>query len=87
MGLEPAVDGFDYRPYLRQGEGCLVAYRTDAESVRSAVPESNYDISRSCSSLDEWLWTIARHAIVKNGQGPRNDCRSASRKSCRILDF
>jgi exopolysaccharide biosynthesis predicted pyruvyltransferase EpsI len=56
---------FDYRPYLRRGEGCLVSYRTDVESVLSLIPESNNDISKSCSSLDEWLWTIARHATVK----------------------
>jgi exopolysaccharide biosynthesis predicted pyruvyltransferase EpsI len=56
---------FDYRPYLRQGEGCLLSYRTDTESVLSVIPESNHDISKSCSSLDEWLWTIARHAVVK----------------------
>jgi hypothetical protein len=56
---------FDYRPYLRQGEGCLVSYRTDDESVLSVIPESNRDISMSCSSLDEWLWTIARHAVVR----------------------
>jgi len=56
---------FDYRPYLRPGEGCLVSYRTDKESVRRVIPEGNNDISYSCSSLDEWLWTIARHANVK----------------------
>ena len=56
---------FDYRPYLRHGEGCLVSYRIDKESALSVVPESNHDISNSCSSLDEWLWTIARHAVVK----------------------
>ncbi len=56
---------FDYRPYLRHGEGCLVSYRTDEESVLRVVPESNHDISKSCSSLDEWLWTIARYASVK----------------------
>jgi exopolysaccharide biosynthesis predicted pyruvyltransferase EpsI len=56
---------FDYRPYLRHGEGCLVSYRNDAESVLSVIPENNHDISRSCSTLDEWLWTIARHAVVK----------------------
>jgi exopolysaccharide biosynthesis predicted pyruvyltransferase EpsI len=55
----------DYRPYLRHGEGCLVSFRTDKESVGSVIPEGNNDISRSCSSLDEWLWTIARHADVK----------------------
>jgi Polysaccharide pyruvyl transferase len=56
---------FDYRPYLRHGEGCLVSYRIDEESALCGVPESNRDISRSCSSLDEWLWTIAGHAVVK----------------------
>ena len=43
----------------------MVSYRNDKESVLSAIPESNHDISKSCSSLDEWLWTIARHAVVK----------------------
>lgn len=56
---------FDYRPYVRHGEGSLVAYRIDAESALSVVPPHNHDISRLCSSLDEWLWTIARHAVVK----------------------
>jgi exopolysaccharide biosynthesis predicted pyruvyltransferase EpsI len=56
---------FDYRPYLRPGKGCLVAYRTDRESALSVTPEGNHDISRLCSSLDDWLWTIARHAHVK----------------------
>jgi exopolysaccharide biosynthesis predicted pyruvyltransferase EpsI len=56
---------FDYRPYLRDGEGCLVSFRTDKESARGVIPEGNNDISKSCSSLDEWLWTIARHAGVK----------------------
>ena len=56
---------FDYRPYLRDGEGCLASFRTDQDSVRTVIPEGNNDISRSCSSLDEWLWTIARHADVK----------------------
>ena len=56
---------FDYRPYLRHGEGCLAAFRIDKESVGRVIPEGNNDISRSCFSLDEWLWTIARHADVK----------------------
>ena len=56
---------FDYRPYLRPGKGCLVAYRTDRESALSVTPEGNHDISRLCSSLDDWLWTIARYAHVK----------------------
>jgi exopolysaccharide biosynthesis predicted pyruvyltransferase EpsI len=56
---------FDYRPYLRHGEGCLVSYRTDGESVLNVIPESNHDISKACSTLDEWLWTIARHSVVK----------------------
>ena len=56
---------FDYRPYLRHGEGCLASFRIDKESVGSVIPEGNDDISKSCSSLDEWLWTIARHTDVK----------------------
>ncbi len=56
---------FDYRPYLRHGEGCLSSYRTDAESALSVIPANNHDISKSCSTLDEWLWTIARYAVVK----------------------
>src|SRR5215469_13536633 len=56
---------FDFGPYLRHGDGCLVSYRTDEESVLRVIPESNHDISKSCSSLDEWLWTIARYAVVK----------------------
>jgi exopolysaccharide biosynthesis predicted pyruvyltransferase EpsI len=43
----------------------LAAFRIDKESVGRVIPEGNNDISRSCSSLDEWLWTIARHADVK----------------------
>jgi exopolysaccharide biosynthesis predicted pyruvyltransferase EpsI len=56
---------FDYRPYLRRGEGCLASYRIERESVHNVIPEGNNDISRTCSSLDDWLWTIARHADVK----------------------
>jgi exopolysaccharide biosynthesis predicted pyruvyltransferase EpsI len=56
---------FDYRPYLRRGEGTLVAFRADRESARNVLPKGNRDISRSCSGLDDWLWTIARHADVK----------------------
>ena len=42
-----------------------MAYRTDRESALSVTPEGNHDISRLCSSLADWLWTIARHAHVK----------------------
>lgn len=60
---------FDYRPYLRSGSGRLLAYRTDAESAidwasRGGLPVENNDISRTCKSLDEWLWTIARHEQI-----------------------
>jgi len=60
---------FDYRPYMRRGEGTLHAFRTDAESAidwesRGGIPESNIDISLACKTLDEWLWTIARHEEV-----------------------
>lgn len=58
---------FDFGPYRRRGEGLLIAYRTDRESARGEerLPRRNNDISKTCQSLDEWLWTISRHAIVE----------------------
>lgn len=57
---------FDFTPYRCRGEGLLTAYRTDAESSAGGrVPPDNNDISRSCDSLDQWLWTIARHEVVE----------------------
>jgi hypothetical protein len=55
---------FDYRPYLRSGQGRLVAYRRDVDSTRTDFPPENQDISASCFGLDHWLWTIARHETV-----------------------
>jgi len=51
---------FDFAPYRRRGEGVLHAFRTDREGLALPVPPDNDDISTSCESLDEWLWTIAR---------------------------
>jgi exopolysaccharide biosynthesis predicted pyruvyltransferase EpsI len=57
---------FDFGPYGHHGEGLLRAYRTDAESASGGqVPPENNDISRTCDSLDQWLWTIARHEVVE----------------------
>jgi glycosyltransferase involved in cell wall biosynthesis len=56
---------FDYTPYMRPGRGTLHAYRTDAEALPGKIPADNNDISVTCESLDEWLWTISRHEIVK----------------------
>jgi exopolysaccharide biosynthesis predicted pyruvyltransferase EpsI len=57
---------FDFGPYKHRGEGLLTTFRTDAESAyEGAVPPNNDDISISCESLDEWLWTIARHGTVE----------------------
>jgi hypothetical protein len=57
---------FDFGPYRRSGKGLLTAYRTDAESAFGGeAPPGNNDISRFCESLDEWLWTIARHEAVE----------------------
>ncbi len=47
------------------GSGTLLAYRLDREARGEAPPAGNRDISTACSSLDEWLWTIARHAEVE----------------------
>lgn len=56
---------FDYGPYRQAGVGLLEAFRTDAESAATwPLPPTNRDISSTCSSLDEWLWTIARHRAV-----------------------
>lgn len=56
---------FDYRPYECTGRGLLTAYRTDREATGLPIPPDNNDISVSCESLDEWLWTIARHELVE----------------------
>ncbi len=57
---------FDFRPYRRRGKGLLTAYRTDAESASGGeTPPGNNDISISCETLDEWLWTIARHEVIE----------------------
>jgi GT2 family glycosyltransferase len=56
---------FDYGPYQRPGSGTLYAYRTDAEAVPQNLPTGNDDISLTCETLDEWLWTISRSEIVR----------------------
>ncbi len=57
---------FDFFPYRRGGSGVLHAFRTDREATDAfPLPPENRDISSVCSSLDEWLWTIARHAEVR----------------------
>lgn len=57
---------FDFDPYKREGDGDLLAYRSDAESAidwsaRGGMPDTNVDISKTAQSLDEWLWTISGH--------------------------
>jgi exopolysaccharide biosynthesis predicted pyruvyltransferase EpsI len=57
---------FDFETYKRRGKEPLLAYRTDVESASGGEPPpGNNDISVSCGSLDEWLWTIARHELVE----------------------
>jgi len=56
---------FEYRPYQREGKGVLTAYRSDREAARRHLPPENHDISATCESLDEFLWTIARHELVR----------------------
>jgi hypothetical protein len=55
---------FDFGPYVRRGDGTLTAYRTDPEAISRVVPGGNNDIAETCASLDEFLWTIARHERV-----------------------
>jgi GT2 family glycosyltransferase len=56
---------FDFSPYRRTGQGTLLTFRTDKESATGHVPKSNNDISSTCESLDEFLWTIAQYELVK----------------------
>lgn len=56
---------FDFDPYQRSGQGKLLAYRTDGEALTKQLPEGNCDISATCESLDEFLWTIAKYAVVE----------------------
>jgi hypothetical protein len=56
---------FDFEQYRRPGRGTLLAFRTDRESLTNSVPPGNHDVSAACESLDEFLWTIARHESVR----------------------
>ena len=56
---------FDYEKYKRKGTGVLNAFRTDAEARHEPLPEDNIDISAVCSSLDEWLSTVAKYDVVR----------------------
>ncbi len=56
---------FDFSPYANKGRGVLHAYRTDAEALPGKTPADNIDISVTCETLDEWLWTISRHEVVR----------------------
>lgn len=55
----------DYSNYGATGDGELNAFRVDGErlGVRE-VPADNVDISSDADSLDDWLHTIDRHAVV-----------------------
>lgn len=56
---------FEFAPYRAAGSGVLHAYREDAEATGTfPIERHNCDISTKLSSLNEWLWTIARHAEV-----------------------
>src|SRR6185437_7306997 len=92
---------FDFRPYRRprqRGRGLLTAYRSDQESLHLPIPDGNNDISATCESLDEWLWTIARHEAVETDRahvmiaaallGKRVDYRASSyHKVPAIADY
>lgn len=56
---------FDFTPYVIPGKGTLNAFRTDREAGPYIIPEGNNDISGTCESLDEWLWTIARYDTIQ----------------------
>jgi GT2 family glycosyltransferase len=57
---------FDYDSHRQAGSGVLHAFRTDAESSgERPIPPENEDISLTASTLEGWLGTISRHAIVQ----------------------
>lgn len=56
---------FDFEQHRRPGSGTLLAFRKDGEALTETVPPGNRDIAADCESLDEFLWTIARHEVVK----------------------
>lgn len=57
---------FDYTPYTGQSKALLLtAYRTDPEASGRPLPQDNDDISVTCESLDEFLWTISRHEVIE----------------------
>ncbi len=56
---------FDFGPYRSDGNGLLAAFRTDKESALQEIPNDNNDISVTCGSLEDWLWTISRYEAVE----------------------
>jgi GT2 family glycosyltransferase len=57
---------FDYEPYRQAGSGVLHAFRTDAEAAGGRpLPPDNDDISATAGTLEQWLGTVARHAVVR----------------------
>ena len=72
---------FDYEKYKRKGTGVLNAFRTDAEARHEPLPEDNIDISAVCSSLDEWLSTVAKYDVVRTDRGACDDCGGDARQA------
>jgi exopolysaccharide biosynthesis predicted pyruvyltransferase EpsI len=56
---------FEFEPYRRCGNGILTVCRTDRESALRSHPIDNNDISQTCETLDEFLWTISRHELIR----------------------
>lgn len=55
----------DLSEYDDPGAGELNAFRLDDERLGTrALPQDNADISESAETLEEWLRTIERHAVV-----------------------
>ncbi|MGH2960079.1 MAG: polysaccharide pyruvyl transferase family protein [Solirubrobacterales bacterium] len=55
----------NYSAYDSPGEGELNAFRVDGERLGlRAIPDDNVDISDEAESLDAWLRTIERHAVI-----------------------
>ncbi len=60
---------FDFGPFLRPGSGVLNAFREDLEAPDGLpLPTGNVDISDTAESLNQWLETIAEHAVVRTNR-------------------
>lgn len=55
---------FDFKPFIKKGDGFLYAYRMDREKKNYPIPKNNNDLSVTCKNLNQWLNTIASYETI-----------------------